>query len=48
MSASLPVGPVVAPTEPAENAPLGVRLATLAAILLPVLGLVASAFFLWG
>ena len=39
---------VAAPGEPPERISLAVRLATLVAIIVPLLGLVAAPFFLWG
>src|SRR5580700_6681866 len=48
----LPVANPDAELEPldaaSELAPLGVRMATLVVIVVPVLGLVAAPFFLWG
>jgi stearoyl-CoA desaturase (delta-9 desaturase) len=48
MPAVHPVSEVVGPVPVPERAPLGVRMATLAAIVLPVLGLGGAAAFLWG
>src|SRR5688572_16160407 len=40
--------PVAVPVQAPGRASLGARLATLAAIILPVVGVVAAAVFLWG
>src|SRR5687767_8447150 len=48
MPATHPVAETAAPVQAPGQVPLGVRLATLAAIILPVLGLGAAAAFLWG
>jgi stearoyl-CoA desaturase (Delta-9 desaturase) len=43
-----PVAELSTAAESSERAPLGVRLVTLVAITVPLLGLVAAPFFLWG
>ena len=48
MTASNPVSVSEPKNETSERPSLVARLATLAAIVLPLLGLVAAAFFLWG
>lgn len=48
MPAIPPVAEVVAPVDNPDQLPLRVRLATLAAIVIPVFGLVAASLFLWG
>ena len=48
MPAVPPVTETATLNPPLERIPLGARLATLAAIILPALGLVAAAAFLWG
>src|SRR5687768_964376 len=48
MPATHPVAEAAAPVLAPEQVSLGVRLVTLAAIILPILGLVAAALLVWG